>query len=221
MIKLPKDTFFNLTEDKRERIIDTALEEFAKYDYKTASVSRIVENAGISKGSMYQYFDNKKDLYLYLINLVSDEKLSHISKSIDADEKDFFEMYKQINLIATQFDLNHIKHSSLLYNAVSERNNDELGDIPSEILRSSDDFMKNFIYQAQLDGQIRTDVELDLLAFLISRITMEMADYISHKFNFSYSKIVLEGTGSLPIDEEDIKKVLDELIKFYKTGLKP
>ncbi|WP_066497798.1 TetR/AcrR family transcriptional regulator [Abyssisolibacter fermentans] len=217
---MPKDTFFNLNEDKRKRIIDNALEEFAKYDYKTASVSRIVEKAGISKGSMYQYFENKKDLYLYLLDLVSEEKLNHISKSIDPEEKDFFEMYKQLNLIGTQFDLSHIKYSRLLYNAIHETNNDELGDIPSQIMKKSDDFVKNFIYQAQLDGQIRKDVDLELLAFLVSRITIEMADYISHKFDFSYSKIVLEGTGSLPIDEEDIKKVLDDLIKFYKTGLK-
>lgn len=216
---MPKDTFLNLPPDKRQRIIDYALEEFAKYDYNTASVSRIVENLGISKGSMYQYFENKKDLYLYLINLVSDEKLNHISKSIDPEEKDFFEMYKQINLIATQFDLSHINYSRLLYNAIRETNNDELGDISSQIMRRSDEFIKNFIYQAQLDGQIRKDVDLDLLAFLVSRISIELADYISHKFNFSYSKIVLEGNGSLPIDEEDIKKVLDDLIKFYKTGL--
>lgn len=216
---MPKDTFFNLDQDKRQRILDNALEEFSKYDYNTASVSRVVEKTGISKGSMYQYFENKKDLYQYLITLVADEKLSYIQKSIDPDEKDFFEMYKQINLNSAQFDLSHIKHSRLLNNAIRETNNDELGDIPSQIMRMSDDFVKDFIYQAQLSGQLRKDIDLDLLAFLVSRISIELAEYISHKFDFSYSEIISEGTGTLPIGEEDIKNILDDLIKFYKTGL--
>ena len=216
---LPKDTFFNLPEEKRERIIDTALKEFAQYDYKTASLSRIVEDAGISKGSMYQYFQNKKELYLYLIKKVSDEKLSFINESINPDEKDFFEMYKQINLIAAKFDLSHPIYSGLMFNTMMETTNKELGDVSLQLMRKSDEFIKNFVYQAQMSGQIRKDIELDLIAFLLSRISMAMSEYISHKLNFSYSKIVLEGKGSLPVREEEISEILDELIKFYRTGL--
>ena len=61
---MPKETFFNLPEVKRGAILDAALEEFAAYPYDQASVNRIVARAGIPKGSFYQYFENKKDLYL-------------------------------------------------------------------------------------------------------------------------------------------------------------
>ena len=44
---MPKETFFNLPEDKRQAILDLAIEEFAAHDYKNASISRIVERAGI------------------------------------------------------------------------------------------------------------------------------------------------------------------------------
>ena len=60
-IIMPKQTFFNLPEDKRENLINIAIEEFAENDYQTASISRIVANAGIAKGSFYQYFENKED----------------------------------------------------------------------------------------------------------------------------------------------------------------
>ena len=66
---MPKETFFNLPEAKRQRIIDLALAEFAEKDYDTASISRIVSQAGIAKGSFYQYFENKEDLYTYLLTL--------------------------------------------------------------------------------------------------------------------------------------------------------
>ena len=66
---MPKQTFFNLAESKRDAFLELAIDEFAKNDYKNASISRIVEKAGIAKGSFYQYFENKADLYLYLIQL--------------------------------------------------------------------------------------------------------------------------------------------------------
>jgi TetR/AcrR family transcriptional regulator len=64
---MPKPTFFNLTDDKRQRLIDLAIEEFAENDYDLASISKIVAQAGIAKGSFYQYFEDKKDLYQYLL----------------------------------------------------------------------------------------------------------------------------------------------------------
>lgn len=94
---MPKETFFNLSQEKRNKITELALEEFALHDYRTASLSRIVEKAGISKGSMYQYFDDKKELYLYLVKLAADIKFKTIDRHISSSEvSDFFERYKLI-----------------------------------------------------------------------------------------------------------------------------
>lgn len=64
---MPKETFFNLPMNKKERIIDAAYDLFIKKSYKEITIREIVKNAGISIGSFYQYFYNKDDLYLYLI----------------------------------------------------------------------------------------------------------------------------------------------------------
>lgn len=64
---MPKPTFFNLPDDKRQRITDLAIEEFSSHPYRQASLSRVVSRAGIAKGSMYQYFENKLDLYEWLV----------------------------------------------------------------------------------------------------------------------------------------------------------
>lgn len=60
-------TFLNLPEEKRERILNSAVDEFVRLPYERTSINRIVENAGIPKGSFYQYFDSKDDLYGYCI----------------------------------------------------------------------------------------------------------------------------------------------------------
>ena len=56
---MPKQTFFNLPEGKRQAIIDVAIDEFASNDYRNASISRIAARAGISKVTLYRYFPNR------------------------------------------------------------------------------------------------------------------------------------------------------------------
>lgn len=216
---MPKETFFNLPEEKRNKIIDIAIEEFAMYDYKTASLSRIVAKAEIAKGSMYQYFENKKDLYLYLINMIAEIKLNTITRSLNVKQNDFFELFKEINLQAAKFDLSHLTYSRLMYNAMREAYNEEIGDISLQMLKKSDDYLKDFVFQAQMSGQLRSDIATDLIAFLISRISINMVDYVSNKFNFSYTKTITEGKNSLPVSDDQISSLLDDLIKFFKSGL--
>lgn len=62
------EPYRQLPAEKRRRILDAALEEFAKKDYKSASTDDIAARAGISKGLLFYYFKNKQslDLLMYL-----------------------------------------------------------------------------------------------------------------------------------------------------------
>ena len=60
--------FKNLTKQKQQVIINSAIEEFVRNGFDDASTNEIVLNANISKGSLFNYFRSKKDLYLYLIS---------------------------------------------------------------------------------------------------------------------------------------------------------
>ena len=72
---MPKDTFFNLTEEKRQKIIAAAIHQFAELNYSSVTIDGIVRGAGIPKGSFYQYFENKDDLYIYLFTDLGDMKI--------------------------------------------------------------------------------------------------------------------------------------------------
>jgi AcrR family transcriptional regulator len=76
---MPKDTFFNLAEEKRTLICQVAIDEFAAYSFAQASINRIVDGSGIAKGSFYQYFENKDDLFLYVIQSIAEEKLNYLA----------------------------------------------------------------------------------------------------------------------------------------------
>jgi AcrR family transcriptional regulator len=71
VIRLPKSTFYNLSESKRKILIEAGEKEFARVPLHEASIANIIKAAGIPRGSFYQYFENKDDLYFYLL----DEKM--------------------------------------------------------------------------------------------------------------------------------------------------
>ena len=63
-------TFLKLPQEKRERILEAAWAEFETVSFAEASINRIIRRAGISRGSFYQYFTDKEDLFIYLMDEV-------------------------------------------------------------------------------------------------------------------------------------------------------
>ena len=69
---MPTSTFFRLPEEKRKRLMDAAWEEFTTNSYTDASINRIIQKAHIPRGSFYQYFQDKEDLFWYLFGGMHD-----------------------------------------------------------------------------------------------------------------------------------------------------
>ena len=94
-VVLLQEILKNMDEVKRDRIINSAIDEFAKYPYAKASTNNIVENAGISKGLLFHYFGNKKDLYDKLSRFVFNKLSDEIKANIDWEQTDILERIKQ------------------------------------------------------------------------------------------------------------------------------
>ncbi|CAG7626615.1 HTH-type transcriptional regulator BetI [Paenibacillus allorhizosphaerae] len=80
--------FLSLEPEKQERILNAAMKEFAQKGYKNASTNEIVTEANISKGLLFHYFNNKKDLYLYLYDYILDMLIREFFEKIRWDEND-------------------------------------------------------------------------------------------------------------------------------------
>lgn len=63
---MPRPRFHKLPANQQQAILRAALDEFATHGFSAASLNRIIEAAGISKGSMYYYFDDKAELYAHV-----------------------------------------------------------------------------------------------------------------------------------------------------------
>ena len=105
---MPKQTFFNLPPEKRETIMNAAIEEFADYGLENASTNRIVKNSGIAKGSFYQYFEDKQDVFMHLLDLIEKEEIEFFKVQHPPDQNmDVFHYYRWMFKKCMEFGLAH------------------------------------------------------------------------------------------------------------------
>ncbi|EOH92169.1 hypothetical protein UAW_03153 [Enterococcus haemoperoxidus ATCC BAA-382] len=88
---MPKTTFFHLTEEKQQRILEAASIEFSRTPLKDASIANIVKLAEIPRGSFYQYFEDKEDLYYYYFDFLRQDSKRNIEKCIKNADGDLFD----------------------------------------------------------------------------------------------------------------------------------
>ena len=81
---MPTTTFFNLPPPKREKLLRAAVAEFARRPYGEVSITRIIQAAEIPRGSFYQYFADKTDLFRYVLQTYGCQVLELASTSLDA-----------------------------------------------------------------------------------------------------------------------------------------
>ena len=89
---MPKQTFQNLQEDKKKKILEAAKNEFSRVSVTEASINNIVTSANIARGSFYQYFESKEDLLLFMVNEASEEVKKMVDKKIK-EKGDIFETF--------------------------------------------------------------------------------------------------------------------------------
>lgn len=89
----------NVEQEKRDRIINSAMKEFSTHTFQKASTNAIVEEAGISKGLLFHYFGNKEKLYNYLEGFSFEVIATSILEKMDWDNEDIFIRLKEVTMI--------------------------------------------------------------------------------------------------------------------------
>lgn len=79
---MPTGTFERLPQSKKQQIRDAIIQECSQVPYEQVSINRIVRSAGISRGSFYQYFADKRDMFLYVTRDVKERVLAVIKEGL-------------------------------------------------------------------------------------------------------------------------------------------
>ena len=91
-----KQTFYNLSEEKRKRVVGAVIAEFSESEDEKISINRIIRRAGISRGSFYQYFDDKVDLVEVLQQSFAELIWADAEPVLSATDGDVFDTYASL-----------------------------------------------------------------------------------------------------------------------------
>lgn len=93
---MPKLTFFNLPDSKRNKLVEAVEKEFSRVPLSQASIANIVKSAGVARGSFYQYFENKEDAFYYLLEIQTDKRRKYFLSTLEENDGDIFDTIERL-----------------------------------------------------------------------------------------------------------------------------
>lgn len=124
---MPTNTFFNLPEEKQKKIIEASYKEFERVPIEQVSIKNIVETAEIARGSFYQYFEDKDDLFEYVMNLKVGNMEKNIKKIIEEENGNIINVF--ISLYDHLIKVGKLRKNNKFFRQIFEN------------IRTSDNFM--------------------------------------------------------------------------------
>ena len=222
---MPKPTFLNLPESKRNRITELALDEFSTHPYRQASLSRIVARAGIAKGSMYQYFENKLDLYRWLVTEELEQRKakwlesnSEVSGPTD-NQSGLFADIERLVMTQIGFMLSHPRLARLAASAMEPTADEQLRDLHGALRRAHICALSDRIEQARNKGEIRSDVDARTLAHLIDAMILRgTTNAVLDRLGVDVQKFLAE-PHSAKLETSRWRELVRETLGLIRAGI--
>ncbi len=108
-VTMPSQTFLNLAEEKKQRIFKAIYAELLRVPFPEMSINQIIKNAGIPRGSFYQYFENKDDAFDFFVAESSKKMKECVMERISSFKGDIFELAETIFEELTKAGTEHFK----------------------------------------------------------------------------------------------------------------
>lgn len=208
-----KPAFDRADPEKKKRVLDAGISEFANHGYERANINVIAKKAKISIGLMYKYFDTKEDLFITCM----DEAIDLLDREINQvatnpDDKILVRAEKLIRAVqkTSREDSTFIK----IYQGVTELNSEQHADYFAHRIEDiSYKAYHSIIEQAKQEGKIRQDCDTRVFAFLFDSILMAyqfsyVSDYYKKRFEIYCGDDIFDN------DE----KVVQETLKFLESA---
>lgn len=178
---MPKKAFLNLPGKKQDEFFDMALEVFAHQPYQQASLSALLKKAGMAKGTFYQYFSDKLDLYDYLVINVFAMKQFYLKSRMPAHPDDFFRVFEILLRLETGFRLQHPSFHSLLSFATDPRFSPFGQDRIDELTQQHQQLLHKLLVRSQLKGSVVTHADAKLVTFCCQLMLEEFHRYVNQQ----------------------------------------
>ena len=207
---MPTKTFYRLRDEKQEAILRAAVHEFVKNGFERAKTGDIAKNAGISKGSVFQYFENKKELFIHCAKWSLEVFMKKLDEQMNIGDMDVYE-YFQDNSAKTGLVREEGELASFMQVVMNEPG------LLDESMKSMYDlgniYTKKLIQNGKSKGTVRSDIDDDLLLCYFSAVT--------ERFSLRWFKLYIgdinEQTNAY--SEQAMKNELEAMLELLKKGM--
>lgn len=209
---MPTRTFARLDQDKQERVLRAAIEQFQAEGYARATIEDIAKRAGVAKGSLYQYFEDKQELFTHCASWTMERFMAMVDQETplrDMDVYDYFltatrarwELFlREPLLIGFSIDLMAGRHGSAGEPAIRA------------VRQVGDDYELRLIRNGKAHGTIRADLDDEVLLIFVQGVTER----------FSTRLLELSGNmTALPDDAHlgELERLLHHMVSLLRQGM--
>ena len=197
--------FSELDSEKQQRIIEAALTEFSEYGYENGSTNRIVKNCGISKGSLFKYFENKEEIYFYLIDTVSAQMAEEMRFDVSRLSRDLYERVIEYSVAEISWYVTNPVKGRFLIGVASETGSDIGRKIVERYGDKSTDIYEALLKGVDMSGRSNSRKEItDILRWVLMGFNSNFLKSIAGRYD----------------DIESLKKSYIKQLKGYLSVLK-
>ncbi len=210
-----KDTFDKTTAERRQRVLDVAVSEFAARGYSATNINDIAKKAGVSIGAMYSYFASKEDLYLAVVNsaytlletVLSEERAKHA---------DIFSLLEGMLAASREYALRCPELNQVYLDLTTQGLSQMASRLSNKLESITVQLYRDALRQAKEQGQIAADIDEESAALFIDNT------FVMYQFSFSVDyykermKIFLGGKR-----HNDIAGVEKSIMSFIRKVLQP
>lgn len=211
--------FEKLEPTLKQRILDSALKEFGHFGYGSASMNRLVNDAGISKGAIFKYFGTKAGLFDFIYRSSLEDVKEQLRMVRDSTSSEpFFDRLEKVIRAGLEFTHHRPLSAAIYYRVIYTGDAPHGNRILSEIQGTSKRFLKTLIEDGIKTGELRLDMDAERTAFIIQSVLDRFlqAHYLKFMTPAIINKTDTEDSDPFSTSEEWIREIRD----IFQNGLK-
>lgn len=168
---MPSPRFHKLPPERKARIIAAARDEFLEHGFAEASLNRVVERAGLSKGAVYYYFDSKEDLFTLVIQGIVADFLKALGEFPEVGTaREFWAATENMIRNASAMCESNEPVMRLSFAFLRETGSGSARVSAHALYADAMGWITRMLRTGQQVGAIRTDLPLELLAALLAAV---------------------------------------------------
>lgn len=212
-VKFHKSTFENIPEERRQKVLDVAISEFASKGYNSTNINTIAKKAGISIGSMYSYFASKEDLYLTTVNK-GFHVLEDALKEINVEEGNIFDIFERMLRTARDYAKNYPELNQIYLDVTTQGLSSLSNKLSCQLETITAEAYCDVIRRAKEKGVISTDIDERIVSFCLDNLIII--------FQFSFTSDYYRKRMEIFLGEDIVKdeeRIIRGIIDFVKKAL--